>query len=556
MSEVGDISSHDPLFLVNHGSANLRSQDSIDVEVDRRIAVLIIPLLRQRNSLSDISRLPHELMERIFQDAVLGQGNPSNSTSALMTISHVCYAWKLAALEDGTLWSQVDLAYPRLAETYLQRSGSRPFRVYFHLALYKEFTPSASVALCGAFEQVLNNASRLESIDLRLPSLGDYFERHLIPLMQGRNISFPVLRYINADFTVAEGDTKHARWICLYPNMEHFVEDGAPVISYLNLRGCYFLGDSSIHQLLIQSLHLLHTKDTYNLSGVLRGTSSTLKELQLLATDDDMLPGLANSPILLPNLANLVIRGGTWTNTIEFIRGIRCPSIANLALAAYKKGTRDFGTEMIASLATCLVNAALLPQDTRSYRLLLDDTTILALSTLDETYTARITFAFQASELAAFVKGLPHTIRDGIVEVDWADRYACGGYALWDLGEKLFSRISPYLPHVTNAYFDCRPGLGLLNTWAREDDNAIFPQIERLHIRDIIFDNEQQRDSQIMLSALSRREQQGLPLLVACFHGSRSRLRPSIRDKMVCRRVLLCGKEVPIASDNVSTGAQ
>ena len=86
----------------------------------------------RHNTLSSISRLPPELLSRIFESVARGEDNirMKNLEPRWIGVSHVCSHWRHVALENPRLWSHIQCyPYPRWALEMLKRSKMTPITV-------------------------------------------------------------------------------------------------------------------------------------------------------------------------------------------------------------------------------------------------------------------------------------------------------------------------------------------------------------------------------------------------------------------------------------------
>ena len=88
--------------------------------------------LRTHNALRPISRLPDELLARVF---IFLHG--SDSKRAVERAIQVCHRWRRVAFKQGCLWSDVKIIFSRpsleKAEAYLARSGTSPIKIAINL---------------------------------------------------------------------------------------------------------------------------------------------------------------------------------------------------------------------------------------------------------------------------------------------------------------------------------------------------------------------------------------------------------------------------------------
>jgi hypothetical protein len=85
-------------------------------------------LKTRRNTLAPISRLPTELLSRIFITIAYSHFDSSNGTdlSWIYAVTAVCGHWRAIALECPGLWCFIGFMYPIWTEEMLKRSKMAP----------------------------------------------------------------------------------------------------------------------------------------------------------------------------------------------------------------------------------------------------------------------------------------------------------------------------------------------------------------------------------------------------------------------------------------------
>ena len=97
-------------------------QAQIDKEIQKHEEA-IRSLRGQRNTLAPVSRLPPELLSRIFLHA---RDMSDGTEKVLPPASHACRAWRALALACGLLWTQIDCTRLSWAEEMMLRSRGAP----------------------------------------------------------------------------------------------------------------------------------------------------------------------------------------------------------------------------------------------------------------------------------------------------------------------------------------------------------------------------------------------------------------------------------------------
>ncbi|KDQ20514.1 hypothetical protein BOTBODRAFT_309997 [Botryobasidium botryosum FD-172 SS1] len=80
----------------------------------------------QRNQLASTHRLPIEVMSTIFYFAITCEGEPFRS---LLNLSSVCRLWRDIALGCPSLWADLRMLPPALADLFIIRSKAAPLKV-------------------------------------------------------------------------------------------------------------------------------------------------------------------------------------------------------------------------------------------------------------------------------------------------------------------------------------------------------------------------------------------------------------------------------------------
>ncbi|EPS93079.1 hypothetical protein FOMPIDRAFT_1101941, partial [Fomitopsis schrenkii] len=80
----------------------------------------------QINALAPVSRIPPELLSKIFLHTAGHRANPASRPQSRdwIRVTHVCRHWRETALQCAALWSHVDV--PALPEQFLVRSKDAP----------------------------------------------------------------------------------------------------------------------------------------------------------------------------------------------------------------------------------------------------------------------------------------------------------------------------------------------------------------------------------------------------------------------------------------------
>ncbi|KAF9232495.1 hypothetical protein BU15DRAFT_81182 [Melanogaster broomeanus] len=140
------------------------------VRIDDEVALLKLPicaLLTQRNALSPVSRLPHEILATIFlYQAYSFYQDPRYSGTwgapPWANVSYICRHWRDVALNTSSLWSFLFVSPPRWTKELLSRTNMLPLRIRINV---RYWTRKEMIFL----EQVTTDVTRIQDLSLKLP---------------------------------------------------------------------------------------------------------------------------------------------------------------------------------------------------------------------------------------------------------------------------------------------------------------------------------------------------------------------------------------------------
>ncbi|KAF9241051.1 hypothetical protein BU15DRAFT_45227, partial [Melanogaster broomeanus] len=138
--------------------------------VDDEVALLKLPicaLLTQRNALSPVSRLPHEILATIFlYQAYSFYQDPRYSGTwgapPWANVSYICRHWRDVALNTSSLWSFLFVSPPRWTKELLSRTNMLPLRIRINVRYWAR---EEMIFL----EQVTTDVTRIQDLSLKLP---------------------------------------------------------------------------------------------------------------------------------------------------------------------------------------------------------------------------------------------------------------------------------------------------------------------------------------------------------------------------------------------------
>ena len=173
----------------------------------------------RHNSLSSISRLPPELLSRIFEFLARGKCYAEKRKLHWIGISYVCSQWRHIALGCPRLWSDIQCSFsPRLAMEMLKHLKTVPITVEGR-AGWGSYISAGNNAVTAALEQL----GRIENLTLTL--CGSPKLKEIVSSLSG---AAPLLH----TFQITLDDSQ----AMLPENI--FSPGGAPQLCCLSLNGC------------------------------------------------------------------------------------------------------------------------------------------------------------------------------------------------------------------------------------------------------------------------------------------------------------------------------
>ncbi|KDR80740.1 hypothetical protein GALMADRAFT_135857 [Galerina marginata CBS 339.88] len=122
-------------FLVNENASTEDVLHAIDQEVNEHKACLIA-LWKRRNTFVPISRLPPELLCKIFDFTTWNQ---TEGSLHWIKVTHVCHEWRSIALNSPSLWINLPLQNARWSAEMLSRSKMASLVVDANPPSYRDF---------------------------------------------------------------------------------------------------------------------------------------------------------------------------------------------------------------------------------------------------------------------------------------------------------------------------------------------------------------------------------------------------------------------------------
>ena len=295
-------------------------------QLERRVLVLqweIEALKSRHNSIAPVSRLPAEILYRIFlavRTATL-YTPPFRNRARWIRVTHVCQRWRSIGLDCVSLWLDLeDFMHPALMDEILTRSKNGLLSVTFH-------TLDGSQGARTTLQRALSRADRIRCL-------------HLTAETSTREHLQKAISYCSANAPVLEGLTLICYGQARITLPQGLSAEGAPFVRKLEISNC---GIPWCKLPITSTLTKLSLSDGKARSGKLRPTVSefyaslrrmpSLRNLDLsgyLPTPGAICPGSAPpSPLEFPALETLCLSDHEQSVN-AFFRTIRVPSSAQM----------------------------------------------------------------------------------------------------------------------------------------------------------------------------------------------------------------------------------
>ncbi|KDQ55683.1 hypothetical protein JAAARDRAFT_208478 [Jaapia argillacea MUCL 33604] len=319
------------------------SLDQIDKNIYKH-AKALQQLAFRRNELSPASRLPPEILTRIF--TLLASRPPSSQALSKpkrylwVRVVHVCRRWRRVAVGCPALWTRIVFSYPKWARAMLTLSKAMPL-VVSHRATRTSRQYPRSVKMV---ESALQHIQRIKQITLELPSSWLQLIFNTLP----GDASAPLLE--NISVSTSECHT-------IAPISRMFTLD-TPILRTLQLSNCTVHWDSRIlHHGRLVSLRI-------SFSVLPRSTAALPQILPVLAHNPNLqtlalrnvLPKssphpdtpLDHPPVILPQLSSFELTCEDSFTFVDLARYLSVPRSSSLGLTC---GDASEGTDDLLSLA-------------------------------------------------------------------------------------------------------------------------------------------------------------------------------------------------------------
>jgi hypothetical protein len=277
-------------------------------DIDRQLSLSQDPhrvrsLKSYRNSLAPVSRLPHVLLTDIF--ILIHRSERINVKFSLRSppslhISHVCRAWRDAALQCPLLWTNILFSPPEWTAVMLERCRNVPLRVEVPI-------------------QHLNLANHTFVSSVRLALSHMYHIRYLCIILFDR---FRDLGDLLSPFLTGSPDILEElilSSVSVFPNFTYPSMENAPCLRSLELNFCHinwqlFSSVGNLTSLVLKDIPMASRPSIENILSVLH-TMTKLEKLSLIHAISEFPPSIRTlppddiAPLKLQNLIYLSFTG-------------------------------------------------------------------------------------------------------------------------------------------------------------------------------------------------------------------------------------------------------
>ncbi|KAG8917551.1 hypothetical protein FRC01_002379, partial [Tulasnella sp. 417] len=196
----------------DHMKAFMTTLDSFQKCFKNAVRRIIVPDLRQRNASLPISKLPFELMQRIFHATLFLESGerPKEYVTTLLTLRSVSEAWRDLANKTPTLWTHLSSGdHPSFISKAFESSGNCPL----HLMCTVRRAERSELELF--LDQALARIHRWESVSIHDPEGSDlrkYFE-HPAPRLKRITLTRESWDTADSNFSICGGSWELAEEI-------------------------------------------------------------------------------------------------------------------------------------------------------------------------------------------------------------------------------------------------------------------------------------------------------------------------------------------------------
>ncbi|KAG2009591.1 hypothetical protein CC2G_012506 [Coprinopsis cinerea AmutBmut pab1-1] len=323
---------------MSRSSSDFSSQADIDAEC-RKISLQIQNLTRrhrdlrsQRNELALISRIPNELLQKVF--LVLRGAQPNEAGyRQVIQLTHVCRRWRRVGLGQPELWAYITDKHLQAVSTLLDRSKSVPLTVVLCCRSNEHARTPEALLLETKIQDALSRRV-LRSLDICNDS--EILGWRVGALPGGA----PVLHTLRLWMV----NTLKGAIELLSTKLPDIFPEGAPLLRRVLLLGCHLPWTSRLFEGLTSlEIHDRHPSIASSAAEFLDalGRMTKLEHLHLdIKVPDSNQPATKDRLVALPSLKSLYVEG-SLSECIDFLEHVVIPGSAKVDVSVVYATGRD-----------------------------------------------------------------------------------------------------------------------------------------------------------------------------------------------------------------------
>jgi len=308
-----------------------QERNGIDQEI-AKFELAIRQLKHRRNNLAPISRLPPEILGKVFSFIPFGEWDNFSTSASWIAFSEVSHSWRAVAINTPELWGELPLGNVKRARTMLERSKMTDLSINYEFS--NIFAPLTSPVVTFLRDVLANHLSHIG--ELRLKRLKPTTFAHLFKDISPSRASKLHTLSISAGYTLPSISLSEPQ--STLPD-DVFLETER--LRHLELSACNINWDASLLRNL-ETLTLSHSHNRPSLKQVLAALRQMpgLKSLKMSHSLPKSGDGLVSTKetISLPRLRMLHLVG-TLNEVASVLVHISIPSTVTLDLGVMEQVT-------------------------------------------------------------------------------------------------------------------------------------------------------------------------------------------------------------------------
>jgi len=284
-----------------------------------------------RNSLAPVSRLPHILLTDIFIlidcSVRIYALKFSLRSPPCLQISHVCRAWRDAALQCPLLWTNILFRPPEWAAVMLERSRTAPLTV--EVPIQHHDINLADHTFVTSVQLALSHIHHIRSLCI---TLFDHF----------RDLDDLLSPFLTGSLDILEELTLSS-FLSVFPSYTYPSMENAPCLRSLELYSCHinwqlFSSVGNLTSLVLKDVPMVSRPSIENILSLLQ-TMNKLEKLSLIHAISELPPNIRTlpphdvAPLKLENLFHLELTGFVL-DCANLMRHLNVPRCRRLHLKA------------------------------------------------------------------------------------------------------------------------------------------------------------------------------------------------------------------------------